>query len=232
MESMHDSRTCGRQVRPPGDFFNKLSPAAVDDLTSMQVLSDHEAYEVLFSEKEKPRGMFVVLQGEVRLSISSSDGRRLSLKIARVGDILGLASALSNTPYDVTAETIYPVKLSHIGRTQFLAFLARRPEAYQVVIEELSRNFSTACEQLRTVGLAATAPEKLARFLLEWSEGHSGSCRVRFSLPHEEIGEFIGASRETVTRTMSTFKHRRLVAFQGSMLTIPSRAALEDYAHA
>ena len=51
-------------------------------------------------------------------------------------------------------------------------------------------------------------------------------------MTHEEIGEFIGASRETVTRTLSTFKTRRLVDFKGSMITIPNRNALAHYAHA
>jgi CRP/FNR family transcriptional regulator len=50
------------------------------------------------------------------------------------------------------------------------------------------------------------------------------------SLTHEEIGEFIGASRETVTRTLSVFKNRRLVAQHGCTITIPSRGALESYA--
>ena len=54
--------------------------------------------------------------------------------------------------------------------------------------------------------------------------------RFRFSLTHEEIGEFIGASRETVTRTLSTFKSRRLVAFHGSILEIPSKTALQNVA--
>ena len=104
------------------------------------------------------------------------------------------------------------------------------------MIEELSRNVTQACDQLRTVGLSATAPEKLARLLLDWSEGGQttdcGGARFRFSMTHEEIGEFIGASRETVTRTLSNFKTRHLVAFQGSMLTIPNRNALAHYAHA
>ena len=51
--------------------------------------------------------------------------------------------------------------------------------------------------------------------------------RFRFSLTHEQIGEFFSALRETFTRTLSTFKSRRLVAFHGSILEIPSRAALE-----
>jgi CRP/FNR family transcriptional regulator len=46
-------------------------------------------------------------------------------------------------------------------------------------------------------------------------------------LTHEEIAEFIGTTRETVTRTLSEFKNRNLVALQGSTLMISDRAALE-----
>ena len=82
------------------------------------------------------------------------------------------------------------------------------------------------------MGLSASASGKLARLLLDWSEnGHTteGGTQSRFTLTHAEIGEFIGASRETVTRTMAIFKQRCLVAFHGSTLTIPSRTALESY---
>jgi CRP/FNR family transcriptional regulator len=169
----------------------------------------------------------------VKLSINSSDGRRLSLRIARKGDILGLASALSGSLYETTAETVYPARLVPIGRREFLGFMMRHAEAYQVFSEELTREFTMACEQLRTVGLSASAPEKLARLLLDWSENgqtFESGTKFRFSMTHEEIGEFIGASRETVTRTLSVFKHERLVAFNGSILTIPSKAALASYA--
>jgi CRP-like cAMP-binding protein len=50
-------------------------------------------------------------------------------------------------------------------------------------------------------------------------------------MTHEQIGEFIGTSRETVTRTLGAFRHRRLVDFNGSMLTIPNMRALESCAH-
>lgn len=227
---------CGTQLSRMSDFFNRLSPPASQDLSAMQFPQSYGPNVVLFSEKDAVEGIWIVIDGEVRVSINSSEGRRLSLSIARKGEILGLGSALSGNPYDVTAETLYPARLAHIGRREFLGFLVRHPEAYQAVIEELSRYVTQACEQLRTVGLSATAPEKLARLLLDWSENGQttelGEARFRFSLTHEEIGEFIGASRETVTRTLSNFKTRRLVAFQGSMMTIPSRTALANYAHA
>lgn len=226
---------CRSHAAPGGAFFNKLTPEALHDLTSMEYPSHYPANVMLFSEKEPPQGVFVVVEGEVKLSINSSDGRRLSLRIAKKGEILGLASALSGSPYEMTAETLYPSKIAPISRQDFLKFLMRHPEVYQTLTEELSRNVSQACEQLRTVGLSSTAPEKLARLLLDWSESGQttdGGTRFRFSLTHEEIGEFIGASRETVTRTLSAFKTRHLVAFNGSMLTIPSRTALATYARA
>ena len=50
-------------------------------------------------------------------------------------------------------------------------------------------------------------------------------------LTHEEIAEFIGTTRETVTRTLSEFKTRRIISIQGSTLTIPDRTALENIAN-
>lgn len=238
METMiRQSANTGRSSRiaEQTDFFQQLRPAAYQDLTSMEHAHSFPANLVLFSEREDARGIFIVLEGEVRLSVNSSDGKRLSLRIARKGDILGLASALSGNPYEMSAETLYPAKIAWIDRRDFLAFLGRHPEAYQAVTRELSRQMSLACDQLRNVGLSASAPEKLARLLLDWSENGSSSeaeGRVRFSLTHEEIGEFIGASRETVTRTLTQFKDRHLVSLRGSMLMIHSRSALANYAGA
>jgi CRP/FNR family transcriptional regulator len=217
-----------------GEFFNKLSPEAMKDLSSMAFASSYPSGMILFSEKDPVPGVYIVLEGEVKLSMNSSDGRRLILRIAKKGEILGLASALSGKPCEMTAETLYPTKIAPIVSRDFLNFLSRHPAAYQIVTEELSRDYTMACEQLRTVGLSNSAPEKLARLLLEWSENGKttdGAIHFRFPLTHGEIGEFIGASRETVTRTLGVFKSRHLVAFHGSTLTIPSKAALESYAH-
>ncbi|MGD0940672.1 MAG: Crp/Fnr family transcriptional regulator [Terracidiphilus sp.] len=227
--------SCRSQVKHSGEFFSKLSPSALEDFSSMEHPSSYAANAMLFAEGEPVRALFVILQGEVRLSINSSEGKRLSLRIAREGDVIGLSSILSGTPYNMTAETLHPSKIAPIERRQFLNFLARHPDAYQSVIEELGRQMSIVCSQLRTLGLSSSAPEKLARLLLEWSDRgqpEDSECRLRFSLTHEEIGDFIGTSRETVTRTLSNFKKRRLLAFQGCMMTIPSRAALANYAHA
>ena len=232
MQTTHETvnQTKCRTLRV-GGFFQKLSPAALADLTSIRPATSYDAGEVLFSEKLETAGVFLIREGLVRLSMNSSDGKRLSLRVARAGEVLGLTSALFGTKCETTAETLSSAKITHVSGDEFREFLTRHPEVYKLVTEEVSLQYTMACEQLRTVGLSSSAPEKLARLLLDMSENGQtteNGTRFRFMLTHEQIGEFIGASRETVTRTLGSFKHRRLVAFNGPMVTIPNRRALEN----
>jgi CRP/FNR family transcriptional regulator, cyclic AMP receptor protein len=210
-------------------FFCQLSPAALADFNAMKSSATYPAGAVLFLEKQDPRGVFVVCGGQVKLSISSGGGKTLILRIAKPGEILGLMATLSGMPYEVTAETLHPCQVAFLRPDDFSRFIAKHPEAYQGVVKQFSSLYSGACEQLRTVGLSASAPEKLARLLLEWSaESKDGNptTQIKMPLTHEEIAAFIGTTRETVTRTLSEFKTRNLVALQGSTLSISNRPAL------
>ena len=234
MATMHHAVSgTGNHTTLAGEFFNKLSASARQDLESMVYPTAYPSNILLFSEKQVPQGVYIVVSGEVKLSMNSSDGKRLILRIAKAGEVLELASAVSGAQSEMTAETLYPSRIAIIERSEFLGFLVRHPEVYPALTVEISRNLNRTYEQLRTVGLSSSAPEKLARLLLDWSEtGQTTELGTRFhlSMTHEEVGEFIGASRETVTRTLSTFKNRHLVALHGATLTIPSRTALEAYA--
>jgi CRP/FNR family transcriptional regulator, cyclic AMP receptor protein len=217
------------KVRANG-FFCQLTALALKDFNAVKSPATYPAGALLFMEKQDPRGVFVLCAGQVKLSISSSTGKTLILRIAKPGEILGLMAAMSDSPYEVTAETVHPCQVAYVRRDDFLRFVARHPEAYQGVVKQLSTLYNGACEQLRTVGLSASAPEKLARLLLDWSvetKNTKHGTPIKLPLTHEEIAEFIGTTRETVTRTLSEFKSRQLVTLDGSTLMISNRPALE-----
>lgn len=230
LEVHEDCRTC--KVQGAG-FFCHLSAAALKDFDAVKSSSTYPEAAILFLEKQEPRGIFVLCEGQVKLSISSSEGKTLIVRIVNAGEILGLMSILSDTPYEVTAETIRPCQVAFVRREDFQRFISKHPEAYQNVTRQLASQYQAACEQLRTVGLASSAPEKLAKFLLDWSAAGAhrtnDGTRIKLPLTHEEIAELIGTTRETVTRTLSSFKGRHLVAIQGSTLMISNRAGLESF---
>ncbi len=235
MGIINPARALRDHTQPIDEVFGKLSAEALADLQSMMHPISYGSGSVLFSEGCPAWGVYILLDGEMRLYIRSDDEKRLTVGMARNGAILGLASALSGSLCETTATAIHPAMVACIRRADFLGFLARHPQAYQAVTEELSRCYIAACSQLRTLGLSSSVPEKLARLLLDWCENGRATdhgMRCCFPFTHGEIGEFIGASRETVTRILGAFKSRNLVVFQGAMLTIPNPAALEQAASA
>jgi CRP/FNR family cyclic AMP-dependent transcriptional regulator len=216
-------------------FFCQLSPAAVKDFDAIKSTATYPKGALLFMEKQDARGVYILCEGDVKLSISSSEGKTLIMRVAKSGEILGLMAGMSGTPYELTAETIRPCQVAFIRREDFQRFVAKHPEASQGIARQMTIQYQAACEQLRTVGLASTAHEKLARLLLGWAAETlptKEGARIKMPLTHEEIAEFIGITRETVTRTLSDFKVRHLISIQGSTVTIPNRAALESCAHA
>jgi CRP/FNR family transcriptional regulator, cyclic AMP receptor protein len=215
-------------------FFCHLGPAALKEFDAIKSTSTYPKGALLFVEKQDARGIFVLCEGEVKLSISSAEGKTLIMRIAHAGELLGLVATIAGTSYEVTAETLHPCQVAFVRREDFQRYVSSHPETSKGVLSQMSSQYQGACEQLRTVGLSSSANEKLARLLLTWSAGMprtKAGTRITMPLTHEEIAEFIGTTRETVTRTLSDFKTRHLIIVQGSTLIIPDHAALESIAN-
>jgi len=213
-------------------FFCHLSTDELRDFDEMKYISAYPSEAILFMEQQRSRGLFLLCEGQVKLSFSSSDGKTLALGIAKPGEVLGLLSALSGNPYEVTAETIRPCQTAFISSDDFRKFLRKHPAVFQRVASHLGGQYKAACEQLCTIGLGALVCEKVAKFLLNWSiqEGAPENA-IRFTLPltHEEIAEHAGITRESVTRALSEFRTRGLIETHGSTFIITDRAALQRF---
>src|SRR5208283_3743185 len=192
---------------------------------------------MLFIEGQQPRGDFVLCTGKAKLSTSSSEGKTVITKISEAGDVLGLSATVSNRPYEVTAEMIEPGQANFITRDALMQFMREYGEVAVRVAEQLSRNYYTAYEGIRTLGLTNSPAERFAKLLLGWSNssdngsekgsGKNDPLQLKLTLTHEEIAEIIGTTRETVSRLFSQFKKKQLLQLKGATLVIRNRAALE-----
>jgi CRP/FNR family transcriptional regulator, cyclic AMP receptor protein len=215
-------------------LFCNLSLGALQQLNQIKSTAVYPKSAVLFIEGQQPRGVFVLCTGKVKLSTSSTEGKTLITKISSPGDVLGLNAAISNHAYEVTAEMIEPGQANFIPRDALLHFLKEYGEVALRVAEQLSRNYYTAYEEIRTLGLTSSPSEKFAKLLLSWyPEGQpNGQPQIKLTLTHEEIAEMIGTTRETVSRLFSDFKKKQLLQVNGSTLVLRNKSALEKMVHA
>jgi len=225
-------RDCGKAK---DRFLSDVSEATYRAYEAIKSTNTYPQGFRLFGEGEDPRGLFVLCQGRARLSLTSSDGKVLILGVAKPGEALALNSAVLGTPYDVTAELLDAGRVHFVRRDAFVRFLRERPDACVSVSADLAGNYRLACEHIRSLGLSNSVLEKLARLLLEWAsdgEPTKNGVRVKMRLTHEEIAQTIGATRETVTRALAEFRHRRYTDLHGSLLLIQNRAALGSFIRA
>ncbi|MGA2000753.1 MAG: Crp/Fnr family transcriptional regulator [Terriglobales bacterium] len=211
-------------------FFCSLPPKTLEAFEKIKFPSALPRASVLFVEGQMPRGLYLLCRGRVKLSVSSSDGKTMILKIAEPGEVLGMHAVVSNQPYELTAETVQPCQVVFIKREDFQKFLEEHGSACLQAARHLSDNCHNAYDMIRAIGLSHSASEKLARMLLELaSEGEATreGIRVKLALTHEEIAQVIGTSRETVTRLLGAFRKKQMASLRGSTLLIKNKAGLE-----
>jgi CRP/FNR family cyclic AMP-dependent transcriptional regulator len=228
-QSGRDS-TCESCKLKENGLLCHLSPLAGREFESIKSSRCYPAGATMFLENEPATGIFLLCSGKVKLSVSSRGGKTLILQLACPGEILGLSASMSGIPYEVTAEALHPSKVAFIRREDFLRFTTRFPEVFPAVTRQLNMQYARACEQLRTVGLSTSVNEKVARLFLNWSSRETPTAeaaQIKMALTHEQIAECIGSTRETITRTLSEFKNKHLVTLKGTLVTIPSRSALQ-----
>ena len=121
-------------------FFCQLQAGAVKDLDAIKFYSAYPEGAVLFIERQTARGVYILCEGQVKLSISSSEGKKMILRIAKAGEVLGLVSALAGTPHEVTAETLRPARWRSFRETLSCALLPSIPRPTRSLPSNSARN--------------------------------------------------------------------------------------------
>jgi CRP/FNR family transcriptional regulator len=213
-------------------FFCQLDPNTLKAFDAITFANVYPEGTLLFAEGEPPRGLFILCYGAAKLTISSGAGKKLITRRVAPGDALGLASVLSGNPYKSTAETVTPSQLKFIKRDDFVRFMGEYRDVSFNIARQLIEECESDADQIRALGLANSAAEKLAYLLLSWCDesGRQAASGIRIPVPmtHEEISQTIGTSRETVSRLLKSFKEKKILTVRGSSMTVHRRDELED----
>jgi CRP/FNR family cyclic AMP-dependent transcriptional regulator len=161
---------CFECVLRPERLFCDLPAEAMKDFDALKSLSPYANGRTLFREGTRARGIFVLCEGNVKLSVCSQAGKRLTLRIAGPGEVLGLSASLCNGPYELTGEIVGDARVAMINRKHLLQFLNDHRETCLDLAQLLSHDLHVAYDRMRTIGLGRGRRRR-----------QSPSLKVRFS---------------------------------------------------
>jgi CRP/FNR family transcriptional regulator len=187
----------------------------------------------IFEQSQCSNQVFVIRQGRIKLFSTSREGRRMIIRVAGPGDILGLNAALNDLPYEVTAQTLEPAQLIGVPRQELLWLLETFPEVGRKTAQVLANQYRELFLDTRRLALSGSASGRLAHLLLDRAApATGGDLPRRFAMvfTHEELANMAGTSRETVTRLLNQFERNHIVERQGTCLVILDPAKLDKLA--
>lgn len=214
----------GRRLLGDCFLFQGLGAEERAALVTKAHIRRFAAGETIFHMGAPGSSMMAVLAGEVRISISSPEGKELLLAILAAGEVFGEIALLDGKERSADAKAHSACTLAILERRDVLTFFERHPHAWPRIVEVLCERFRDNTQHVAEVALMHL-PGRLAKALLRMDadpRSRSGALSQR------ELGNMVGAARETVNKCLNEWQRRGIIRIEDNAVAILDRAALEQ----
>ncbi len=167
--------------------------------------------------------MYVIREGQVKVTKLSGDGREKILELLGPGDFFGEMSLLDDAPRSASVKSLTETHILALSRPDFLKELRRNPDLGMAVIQELTRRVRQMDEQASSLSFQRVR-ERTQGLLVRLAKDDviQNGRRVTPPLTHQQIADMIGTSRETVTRIVKRLKDQGWLEQEGKHYLVPS----------
>ncbi len=207
-------------------FLVALPRAAAERLLAEAIRINVPAGALIYREDESPR-LIVVIKGLLRVFLTSADGRQVTVRYARSGDVAGLALVVGGpAPMSIQAMTSSLVVALRVDALR--ALLATDPGVARVCAEELVRQLYRALDDISEQAFLSVRQRLVRQLLLLATAGPGHDLVVHAS--QQDLADAIGSVREVVTRSLHQLHEEGLIDISRDVVVILDPVALAEVA--
>ena len=188
--------------------FQNLDPEELELLCKNSYAKFYEKGEVIFFENDSVKKLYLLVNGKVKLSMLSAEGKEKVLTILQEGDIFGELSLFDEDPHPLTAEVVDDARLLIIPWNEMEKMIQNRPSLAIKIIEALSKKTRLLTSQVRELvfqDAAGRLASLISRLADDFGREIEEGTVIDLVLTHQEIANLIGSSRVTVTKLINRF---------------------------
>jgi len=212
------------------DFINKAKESANLKLTSNERdVYDYKKKHVLYSEGQRPKVVYFVISGKIKIYKTSFDGKELITGINGPGDFFGYTAILEETNYRDNAQTLEDSRLMLIPREDFLELITNDTRIARQFISIITKNIIEKEENL--LNLAYNSLRKKVAYglsLLVEKYKEPGKEKIVVDISRENLAQTIGVATESLIRTLADFKGEGLIDIQTGKVILLNEKKLKN----
>jgi CRP-like cAMP-binding protein len=204
-------------------IFRGVEPDAVAAFPKQLQPIHFPRADVIFTEGEPGRRLYIILSGKVKIGRYSPDGRENLLSVLGPADMFGELSIFDPGPRTANATAVTEVRAVSIDRDTMRAWIAKRPGIAEQLLAVMARRLRHTSSEF-TDHMFTDVPGRVAKQLLRLGQRFGvqehGALRVTHDLTQEELAGLTGASRETVNKALAAFTRRGWIRVEGKCMVI------------
>ena len=175
--------------------------------------------DVIFNEGDDSKSLFFISYGRMKLYKYTTDGKEQIISILSEGDFYGELDILKKSQYRVNASAITDCKICTITSRDFKELMTTRPELALAVIESLTERLTDAeslVRSLATNDIDARIAYLLSSLIDKYGEKVGDTIEIEMPLSREDMANYIGVARETISRKLKKFEKDGIIKLQGT----------------
>jgi len=211
-------------------LFSGISDLDLNRISEISEARSFKKDELIFTEGEDAAGFYVLLEGQVKIFKTGSDGREQILRITQPGETFAEAAALSSGIYPASAQAITTARTAYFSTRRFRSLLVSDPELGMRIIAtlcQLLHNFVMLVEQLSLKEVSA----RLAKHLLDLSARNIQLSKspdiIVLDVSKSVLAARLGTISETLSRTLGKLRQSKIIEVNGRTIRLLDRAALQ-----
>ncbi|MFK7815207.1 MAG: fumarate/nitrate reduction transcriptional regulator Fnr [Gammaproteobacteria bacterium] len=207
-----------------------------EDLAAFDAIVKHSKKlnrgDFLYQAGDKFESIYVIRSGSIKTFIDDEDGREQILGFSIQGDVVALDGATMKA-YPTTAQALETTHVCEIPFGRYMELAAKIPTLYQQLLSQMSHQIRNEEKHTLLIG-TKSAEQRLASLLINFSNRYAkrgfSSNEFNLHMSRRDIGNYLSAAMETVSRLFSRLQANGLIEVHGKLIKIKDFSGLQEYA--
>ena len=212
------------------DFINSAKESgSIPLISDDREVYDYKKKHMVYSEGQRPKAVYYVMSGKVKIYKVSKDGKELITALCGEGDFFGYAQLLEQMSYTENAQVLEDAQLMQIPKDDFVALVTNDSQIARQFIKIITKNILEKEESL--VNLAYNSLRRKVAFgLIQVLDKYKKDNNKKeiLELSRENLAQAVGVATESLIRTLADFKTEKLIEIQPGKITILNEQKLRD----
>jgi CRP/FNR family cyclic AMP-dependent transcriptional regulator len=208
------------------DIFRDVGRSAIDQLVHEIQMRTCAKGQILYAQEDQAETLFLLKRGRVQLYRLTPSGKRLELAMIPPGTFFGEMPLLGESLRHAYAEAAEESLVCVMSRTDVERLIREQPQVALRMIEVMGQRLALCEARLEELAYRSV-PARIAAVLLRLARSQGNADAQGIPITHQELGEMVGALRETVTGVLGEFQRTGLVQLHRGQICVCNPRGLE-----